>query len=228
MLRKLLRTKIWYIWREVLPTAFLFLNGKGCDRILVESEGADYAHKSQFIPNARAIVEQSEFTAEERQLHAELKGMANRIAELAHMGEKTFSFDEMLGNGNMKANDDSGCGWNAQQTWRYRTGKSSFSWNFGTARFLSHRQAHTEDETLLSPWIHAEPQYEEDGDFDYDNYEIIPSNCAGGLTKEINATIQKYVEPEEIYCGLMAYYNEDSPLCKKVVSSVDVRNGNLL
>lgn len=40
---------------------------------------------------------------ESLKLHAELKGMANRIAELAHMGEKTFSFDEMLGDGNMKA-----------------------------------------------------------------------------------------------------------------------------
>ena len=81
----------------------LFLDGKGSDGILVEAEGADYARKSQFIPNARAIIEASDITAGERQLHAELKGMANRIAELAHMGENTFSFEEMLGDGNMKA-----------------------------------------------------------------------------------------------------------------------------
>lgn len=81
----------------------LFLDGKGSDGILVEAEGADYALKSQFISNARAIIETYDITAGERQLHAELKGMANRIAELAHMGENTFSFDEMLGDGNMKA-----------------------------------------------------------------------------------------------------------------------------
>jgi len=35
----------------------LFLDANGSDGILVEAEGADYARKSQFIPNARAIVE---------------------------------------------------------------------------------------------------------------------------------------------------------------------------
>ncbi len=81
----------------------LFLDANGNDGILVEAEGADYARKSQFIPNARAIIEANDITTVERQLHAELKGMANRIAELAHMGENKFSFEEMLGDGNMKA-----------------------------------------------------------------------------------------------------------------------------
>ena len=35
----------------------LFLDANGSDGILVEAEGADYARKSQFIPNARAIIE---------------------------------------------------------------------------------------------------------------------------------------------------------------------------
>jgi len=81
----------------------LFLDANGSDGILVEAEGSDYARKSEFISNARAIVEANDITAGERQLHAELKGMANRIAELAHMGENTFSFEDMLGDGNMKA-----------------------------------------------------------------------------------------------------------------------------
>ena len=37
----------------------LFLDANGSDGILVEAEGADYARKSQFIPNARAIIEAS-------------------------------------------------------------------------------------------------------------------------------------------------------------------------
>lgn len=45
-------------------------------------EGSDYARKSQFISNARAIVEANDITAGEHQLHAELKAMADRIAEL--------------------------------------------------------------------------------------------------------------------------------------------------
>lgn len=81
----------------------LFLDANGSDGILVEAEGADYARKSEFISNARAIIEQSEFTYGERQLHAELKGMAERIAELAHTGQQKFIFEEMLGDGDMRA-----------------------------------------------------------------------------------------------------------------------------
>ena len=81
----------------------LFLDANGSDGILVEAEGSDYARKSEFISNARAIIEQSELTHGERQLHAELKAMADRIAELAHTGQKHFTFEEMLGDGNLKA-----------------------------------------------------------------------------------------------------------------------------
>ena len=79
--------------------------------------------------------------------------------------------------------------------------------------------------------IQAEPQYDENEDFDYDDYEVIPSSCACGCEDEINAAIIKYSEPEEEYRGLMIYYNEDSPVNEKVVSafpSVEVRNGELV
>ncbi|MDD7556515.1 DUF6329 domain-containing protein, partial [Ruminococcus sp.] len=81
----------------------LFLDANGIDGILVEAEGADYARKSQFIPTARAIIEANDITAGERQLHAELKAMADRIAELSHTGQQKFNFDDMLGDGDMKA-----------------------------------------------------------------------------------------------------------------------------
>ena len=80
----------------------LFLDANGSDGILVEAEGADYARKSQFIPNARAIVEANDITAGERQLHAELKAMADRIAELAHTGQKHFIFEDMLGDEDLR------------------------------------------------------------------------------------------------------------------------------
>ena len=81
----------------------LFLDANGNDGILVEAEGADYARKSEFISNARAIIEANDITAGERQLHAELRAMADRIAELAHAGQTHFTFEEMLGDGDMKA-----------------------------------------------------------------------------------------------------------------------------
>ncbi|MBR2883691.1 MAG: hypothetical protein IKB93_02765 [Clostridia bacterium] len=71
--------------------------------ILVEAEGADYARKSQFIPNARVIVEANDITAGARQLHAELRGMTDRIAELAHIGQTHFTFEDMLGDEDMRA-----------------------------------------------------------------------------------------------------------------------------
>ena len=46
----------------------LFLDANGSDGILVEAEGSDYARKSQFIPNARAIIEANDITAGEHQI----------------------------------------------------------------------------------------------------------------------------------------------------------------
>ena len=66
------------------------------DGILVESEGMSYARKSQFIPNARALIESNELTVSERKLHNSLKKIVDHIAELAHCGEKNFVFDELL------------------------------------------------------------------------------------------------------------------------------------
>ncbi len=69
----------------------LFLNTNGSDGILVESEGCDYARKVQFIPNARALIESAELTSAERMIHHALKEMADKIAELAHAGDRAFN-----------------------------------------------------------------------------------------------------------------------------------------
>ena len=211
----------------------LFLDANGRDGILVEAEGADYARKSEFISNARAIIEQSEFTHGERQLHAELRGMADRIAELAHTGQKHFTFEEMLGDGNLKTmmiqavtemldrRDD------LEEVREHDLGIA------GQADFTVTAKP-TQEMKLYCPLeIQAEPQiYETDWDAPYeDDLEVIPSSCACGCEDEINAAIEKYAEPEEKHRGLMIYYNEDSPVNEKVVSafpSVEVRNGELV
>ena len=208
----------------------LFLDANGSDGILVEAEGADYARKSQFIPNARAIIEQSEFTYGERQLHAELKGMANRIAELAHMGENTFSFDEILGDGNMKAMMIQAVAEMLDRRSDIEEIRDHYLGITGQADFTVTAKPSQEMKLYCPLVIQAEPQYDEDEDL-IDDYEVIPSSCACGCEEEINAAIQNYVEPDEIHRGLMAYYDEDSPLYEKVVSavpSVEVRNGELV
>lgn len=74
----------------------LFVDYDSGDGILVESEGSNYARKSQFIPNARALLESNELTISERKLHQELKQISDKIAERAHCGKTSFTFDELL------------------------------------------------------------------------------------------------------------------------------------
>ena len=211
----------------------LFLDANGNDGILVEAEGADYARKSQFIPNARAIVEANDITAGEHQLHAELKAMADRIAELAHTGQKHFVFEDMLGDEDLRVlmirtvaemldrREDIA---EVRDHYLGITGQADFTVTAKPAQKMK----------LYCPLeIQAEPQiYETDWDAPYeDDLEVIPSSCACGCEDEINAAIEKYSEPEEKHRGLMIYYNEDSPVNEKVVSafpSVEVRNGDLV
>ena len=209
----------------------LFLDANGSDGILVESEGADYARKSQFISNARAIIEANDITAGEHQLHTELKGMADRIAQLAHTGQTHFTFEEMLGDGDMKAMMIQTVAEMLDRRSDLAEVRDHYLGISGQHDFTVTAKP-TQEMKLYCPLvIQAEPQYDEDEDFDYDDYEMIPSSCACGCEDEINATIEKYSEPEEKHRGLMIYYNEDSPVNEKVFSafpSVEVRNGELV
>ena len=211
----------------------LFLDANGIDGILVEVEGADYARKSQFIPNARAIVEANDITFGERQLHAELKDMVDRISELAHTGQNHFTFEEMLGDGNMKAMMIQAVAEMLDRRSDLAEVRDHYLGITGQADFTVVAKSVQEMKLYCPLVIQAEPQYDDDEGFDYDDcdYEVIPSSCACGCEDEINAAIKKYSEPEEEYRGLMIYYNEDSPVNEKVVSafpSVEVRNGELV
>ena len=211
----------------------LFLDANGSDGILVEAEGADYARKSQFIPNARAIVEANDITAGEQQLHAELKAMADRIAELAHTGQRHFTFEEMLGDGNLKAMMIQAVAEMLDRREDLAEVRDHYLGITGQADFTVTAKP-TQEMKLYCPLeIQAEPQiYETDWDVPYeDDLEVIPSSCACGCEDEINASIEKYAEPDEKHRGLMVYYDANSPVNEKVVSafpSVEVRNGELV
>ena len=211
----------------------LFLDANGNDGILVEAEGSDYARKSEFISNARAIIEQSEFTYGERQLHAELKAMADRIAELAHTGQTHFTFEEMLGDCNLKVMMIQAVAEMLVRREDLAEVRDHYLGITGQADFTVTAKP-TQEMKLYCPLeIQAEPQiYETDWDAPYeDDLEVIPSSCACGCEDEINAAIEKYSEPEEEHRGLMIYYDESSPVNEKVVSafpSVEVRNGELV
>ncbi len=211
----------------------LFLDGNGSDGILVEAEGADYAWKSEFISNARAIIEQSEFTYGERQLHAELKAMADRIAELAHTGQETFIYEDAESDTNLRELMIQAVAEMLDRRSDLAEIRDHYLGSTGQADFTVTAKPTNEMKLYCPLEIKAEPQYDEDEGFDYDDYdyEVIPSSCACGCEDEINAAIEKYSEPEEEHRGLMIYYDESSPVNEKVVSafpSVEVRNGELV
>ena len=211
----------------------LFLDANGSDGILVEAEGANYARKSQFIPNARAIVEANDITVGERQLHAELKAMADRIAELAHTGQKHFIFEDMLGDEDLRVLMIRTV---AEMLDRRSDLEEVREHDFGIAGqadFTVTAKPAQEMKLYCPLEIQAEPQiYETDWDAPYeDDLEVIPSSCACGCEDEINAAIEKYAEPDEKHRGLMVYYDANSPVNEKFVSafpSVEVRNGELV
>ena len=204
----------------------LFLDANGSDGILVEAEGADYARKSQFIPNARAIVEANDITAGEHQLHAELRGMAERIAELAHTGQKNFTFEDMLGDEDLRVLMIRTVAEMLDRREDLAEVRDHYLGITGQADFTVTAKPAQEMKLYCPLEIQAEPQiYETDWDAPYeDDLEVIPSSCACGSEDEINAAIEKYSEPEEKHCGLMIYYNEDSPVNEKVISAY--RRGN--
>jgi hypothetical protein len=211
----------------------LFLDANGSDGILVEAEGSYYARKSEFISNARAIIEANDITAGERQLHAELKAMADRIAELAHTGQKHFIFEDMLGDEDLRVLMIRTVAEMLDRREDLAEVRDHYLGITGQADFTVTAKP-TQEMKLYCPLeIQAEPQiYETDWDAPYeDDLEVIPSSCACGCENEINAAIQKYSEPNEKYRGLMIYYDEDSPINEKIISafpSVEVRNGELV
>ena len=211
----------------------LFLDANGSDGILVGAEGADYARKSQFIPNARAIIEQNDFTESERKLHTELKAMADSIAELAHTGQQKFNFDDMLGDANLKAFMIQAVAEMLDRRSNLAEVRDHYLGITGLSDFTVVAKSVQEMKLYCPLVIQAEPQiYETDWDAPYeDDLEVIPSSCACGCEDEINAAIEKYSEPDEKHRGLMVYYDANSPVNEKVVSafpSVEVRNGELV
>ena len=81
---------------ENVAHCLLFVDNKSGDGILVESEGAGYARKSQFIPNARALIENNELTEAEKRIHERLKEITKGIAVKAHCGDKRVYFEDVL------------------------------------------------------------------------------------------------------------------------------------
>lgn len=93
----LVKSNIPYMWMDSQQAhCVLFLDTDSGDGILVDSEGSQYARYSQYIPNARDMVNAHELSGAEWNLHDAVLEIAKKISLLAHRGESTVDMDTML------------------------------------------------------------------------------------------------------------------------------------
>ena len=226
---------LMYIDSSDTAHCLLMVDSNSGDGILVESEGSNYARKSQFIPNAKALIKNNELTIFERKLHEELKQISEKIAELAHCGEKSFVFDELL----EKSDPDLKSLLRDSVTAMLQEREDiqmaeSHSINVDCQPDITVETKPTQELTFYCP-LHIVREYDEsDYGFDeevLDEQEEIPSKYAVDCAREINAFIKAYSEPEEEHRGLMVYFDDDPAVSEKVFSaipSVKEINGELM
>ena len=74
----------------------LFIDNDSGDGILVQAEGYDYARYSQFVPDARGLMETADITEAEKKMHGCLRAITDKIAELSHRGESSHCFSDLI------------------------------------------------------------------------------------------------------------------------------------
>ncbi|MCM1530530.1 MAG: DUF6329 domain-containing protein [Alistipes sp.] len=194
------------------------------DGILVESEGSNYARKSQFIPNARALVENNEMTLSEQKLHNQLKQISDKIAELAHCGEKDFDFEELLDKSDLDfkslLRNSVVEMLNDREDIKMAEGQSI---DVDFQPDITVEAKPTLELTFYCP-LHIVREYN-DSEYEWDEEvmeeaEEIPSEYAVGCADEINEFIQNYSEPEEEHRGLMVYFDNNPAVSEKVFSAI--------
>lgn len=226
---------LMYIDSDDVAHCLLLVDNDSGDGILVESEGSRYARKSQFIPNARALVENNELTSSEQKLHNGMKKIVDHIAELAHCGEKSFVFEEFLEKSDLDFKSllrDSVVTMLQEREDIQLAESHSIDVDFQPDITVEAKP--TQDLTFYCP-LHIVREYDE-SEYDYDEeildeQEVIPSKYAVDCAREINAFIQDYSEPEEEHRGLMVYFDRNPAVSEKVFSaipSVKEINGELM
>ncbi len=215
---------LMYIDSDDIAHCLLLVDYDSGDGILVESEGSNYARKSQFIPNARALVESNELTSSERELHNELKRISDKIAELAHCGEKNFDFEELLDKSDLDLKSllhDSVVTMLQEREDIQMAESHSIDVDFQPDITVEAKPI--QELTFYCP-LHIVREYDE-SDYDWDEevmdeQEVIPSKYAVDCADEINKFIQDYSEPEEEHRGLMVYFDDNPAVNEKVFSAI--------
>ncbi len=228
--------ELMYIDSNDTAHCLLMVDYDSGDGMLVESEGSNYARKSQFIPNARELIENNDLTASERKLHKELKRISDKIAELAHCGEKSFVFEELLDKSDIDLKSllrDSVVTMLQEREDIQMAESCSIDVDFQPDITVEAKS--TQELTLYCPLRivreYDESDYEFDEEVIIDEQEEIHSRYAVDCAREINDFIQDYSEPEEEHRGLMVYFDRNPAVSEKVFSaipSVKEINGELM
>lgn len=204
----------------------LFVDYESGDGLLVESEGADYARKSQFIPNAKALIESHSMTESERMIHRTIVEITDNIAEMAHCGDQHFCYDDILSEETLE-NLKTVVMKSVAERLEQREDIRSVQVNDLDIPFQSGIEVKTEPlETMkfICPLKIVrepeEPDYDWDDEVIEDDFERIPSECAVGCENEINNFIKEYSEPKEEHRGLMVYFDDNPAVSEKVFSAI--------
>ena len=215
---------LMYIDSNDTAHCLLMVDSDSGDGILVESEGMSYARKSQFIPNARALVENRELTVSEQKLHKSLKKIVDHIAELAHCGENSFVFEELLEKSDLDLKSllrDSVVTMLQEREDIQIAESHSIDVDFQPDITVEAKP--TQKLTLYCP-LHIVREYDEsEYEFDeevLDELEVIPSRYAIDCADEINDFIEDYSEPEEEHRGLMVYFDRNPAVSEKIFSAI--------
>jgi len=195
----------------------LFVNRDSGDELLVNSEGADYARYSQFIPNAKGILEAHEMTNPMRKI-CDL--IALKADEIIHTGEQiSANIDEILGGLQIYETLRNA----VYETVRARPEIASCAFENGV--ISAEKQPLTEIKLYCPLTFRIEP---EDPCDDLD--EVDSANYIG-YDYEINAAVRAdlYSDKDAVERGLAAYFHDEN-LDQKVFSAmpgVETRNGDI-
>lgn len=198
----------------------LFVNTESGDGLLVNSEGADYARYSQYIPNARALVQEHEQTESLKEFNKHLKSWVWGCAsDGAGRQEFEVSFDEFL-NAPDTCEVLSDC-FRAALCARPEI-KSVIETN---NKIIAERNDLTEIRLYCPLTLRVEP------DDPCDDLDEVDSANYIDYDEEINDKILADIREDEnaVKCGLAAYLYDES-IAEKVYSifpEVETRNGEL-
>lgn len=204
----------------------LFIDEDSGDGMLVQAEGYDYARYSQFVPDARGLMETASLTEAERQIHGYLREITDKIAELSHRGEKYHSFSDLLKE--MDLDFDTLLREAVVEMLQERADiqmAAQMPTGIDFQPDLNVKSQETHKLRLITP-LKIQVHSDEGG-----AEEFMHPKLAVYCRYEINDFIECYAEPEEEHRGLMVYYDSDSSVNEKIFSafpSVEIVNDELV